>query len=113
MGTQLLQLKGGDIFRLINSMCRLVYLIYTIKSNFLTLIHTCSFHMNDVIKRIQQGIINCDYLDMYCPCYICHIYRICRSKEVGGGGGGDALKLSIVVAMQATSGGGGGGGCIY
>ena len=25
MGTQLLQLKGGDIFRLINSMCRLVY----------------------------------------------------------------------------------------
>ena len=65
MGTQLLQLKGGDIFQLINSMCRLVYLIYTIKSNFLTLIHTCSFHMNDVIKCIQQGIINCNYLDMY------------------------------------------------
>ena len=64
------------------TLSRLVYLIYVITSNFLTLIHTCSFHMNDVIKYIQQGIINCNYLDMYCPCHTCHIYGIWRSKEV-------------------------------
>ena len=56
-GTQLLQLKGADIFCVINSMCRVVYLIYIITSNFLRLIHTCSFQMNDEIKCIQQGII--------------------------------------------------------
>ena len=55
--------------------------------------------MNDVIGVFKEGIINCDYLDMYCPCHICHIYRISRSKEVG-----DALKSSFGVAMQATRG---------
>ena len=54
-------------------MYRVVYLIYIITSNFLTLIHTCLFQMNDVIRCIQQGIINCDYLDMYCPRHICYI----------------------------------------
>ena len=88
-----------------------VYLIYIIRSNFLTLIHTSSFQMNNVIKCILQGIINPDYLDMYCPCHICHIYGIWRSKEVG-----DILKLSFGVAMQTTRGEGvilmgkGGGG---
>ena len=77
-------------------MYRVVYLIYIITSNFLTLIHTSSFQMNDVIKCIQQGIINPDYLDMYCPC---HIYEIWRSKEVG-----DILKLSFGVAKQTTKG---------
>ena len=48
--------------------------------------------MNDVIKCIQQGIINYDYLDMYCPC---HIYGIWRSKEVG-----DTLKSSFRNANQ-------------
>ena len=92
-------------------MWRLVYLIYIITNNSLTLLYTCSFHMNDVTKCIQQGIINCDYLDMYCPC---HIYEIRKSKELG-----DALKLSIGVAMQATrwegviSMGNGGRGSLY
>ena len=65
IGTQSLQLKGADMFWIINSICRLLYLIYIIASNFLTLFHTCSFHMNDLIKCIQQGIIICSYLDIY------------------------------------------------
>ena len=80
-------------------MYRVVYLIYIITSNFLGLIHACSFQMNDIIKYIQQVIINCDYLDMYCPCHICHIYWIWRSKEVG-----DALKSSFWVVKQTTRG---------
>ena len=55
--------------------------------------------MNDVIKCIQHDIINCDYLDMNCPCHICHIYEIWRRKDVG-----DPLKSSFGVAMQATRG---------
>ena len=82
------------------TLSRLVYLIYVITSNFLTLIHTCSFHMNDVIKYIQQGIINCNYLDMSCPCHTCHIYEIWRSKEVR-----DPLKSSFGMTMQASTGG--------
>ena len=58
--------------------------------------------MNDVIKRIQQGIINCDYLDMYCPCHICHIYEIWRSKDVG-----DALKSSFGGSNGSHNEGGG------
>ena len=55
--------------------------------------------MNDLIKCIQQDIINCDYVDIYCPYHICHIYEIWRTKDVG-----DALKSSFGVAMQATRG---------
>ena len=55
--------------------------------------------MNDIIKCIQQGIINCDYLDMHFPCHISHIYGIWRSKEVG-----DALKSLFWVALQTTRG---------
>ena len=57
--------------------------------------------MNDVIKYIQQGIINCNYLDMYYPCHTCHIYGIWRSKEVR-----DPLKSSFGMTMQASTGGG-------
>ena len=59
---------------------------------------------DDVVKRIQQGIINSDYsinsvFIVYCPCHICYIYGIWRGKEVG-----DALKSSFGVAMQTTRG---------
>ena len=59
---------------------------------------------DDVVKRIQQGIINSDYsvnsvFIVYCPRHICHIYGIWRRKEVG-----DALKSSFGVAMQTTRG---------
>ena len=57
---------------------------------------------DDAIKSIQQGIINSDYsvnsvLVVYYLCHICHIYGICRSKEMG-----DALKSSFGEATQTT-----------
>ena len=39
---------------------------------------------------------------MYCPCHVCHIYGIWRSKEVG-----EALKLTFRGGNANHKGGGG------